>query len=161
MKSILMKLLISKNFVPNELIITLHYMRQEPITGSLHLYCTLGSTLSNEELFLEQAFLRKSIVSEDVHVNEHDWASHWLVDWLWRIRVWQILRTDWLISYYALRRDKFCAKTISINNFSSERVDSKGLYGRWRLRVMGSWLHACAQPIITQQYIRNLWINEC
>ena len=112
---------------------------QEPITRSLHLCCTLESTLSSEELFLEQAFRRKSIVSEDVHVNEHDSASHWFVDWLWRIRVWQILRTDWLIGYYALRRDKFCAKTISINNLSSERVDSKGLYGRWRLRVMGSW----------------------
>ena len=40
------------------------------------------------------------------------------------------LRTDWLIGYYALGCDKFCANTISINNFSSERVDSKGLYGR-------------------------------
>ena len=28
--------------------------------------CTLESTLSSEELFLEQAFPRKSIVSEDV-----------------------------------------------------------------------------------------------
>ena len=36
------------------------------------------------------------------------------------------LRTDWLIGYYVLGR----AKTISINNFSSERVDSKGSYGR-------------------------------
>ena len=45
---------------------------QEPITRSLHLCCTLESTLSNEELFLEQAFPRKSIVSEDVNVNEHD-----------------------------------------------------------------------------------------
>ena len=36
------------------------------------LCCTLESTLSNEELFLEQAFPRKSIVSEDVNVNEHD-----------------------------------------------------------------------------------------
>ena len=54
--------------------------------------CTLESTLSSEELFLEQAFPRKSVVSEDdkfprtlsaivvkassehkkVHVNEHD-----------------------------------------------------------------------------------------
>ena len=49
---------------------------QEPITRSLHLCCTLESTLSSEELFSEQAFLRKSIVSEDVHVNEHDQASH-------------------------------------------------------------------------------------
>ena len=40
------------------------------------------------------------------------------------------LRSDWLIGYYVLGRDKFSAKTISINNFSSERVDSKGLYGR-------------------------------
>ena len=40
------------------------------------------------------------------------------------------LRFNWLIGYYALGRDKFSAKTISINNFSSERVDSKGLYGR-------------------------------
>ena len=39
------------------------------------------------------------------------------------------LRSDWLIGYYALGRGKFSAKTISINN-SSERVDSKGLYGR-------------------------------
>ena len=38
------------------------------------------------------------------------------------------LRTDWLIGYYALGRNKICAKAISINNFSSERVDSKGLY---------------------------------
>ena len=47
------------------------------------------------------------------------------------------LRTDWLIGYYALGRDKFCTKTISINNFSSEIVDSEGLYGRRRLRVIG------------------------
>ena len=40
------------------------------------------------------------------------------------------LRSNWLIGYYALGRDKFSAKTISINKFSSERVDSKGLYGR-------------------------------
>ena len=52
---------------------------------------TLESTLSNEELYLEQAFLRKSIVSEEVNINEHDWAAHWLVDWLLRIRAWQIL----------------------------------------------------------------------
>ena len=64
---------------------------QEPITRSLHLCCTLESTLSNEALFLEQAFPRKSIVSEDVNVNEHDWAAHWLVDWLLRISAWQIL----------------------------------------------------------------------
>ena len=69
--------------------------QQEPITRSLHLCCTLESTLSSEELFLEQAFPRKSIVSEDVHVNEHDWAAHWLVDWLLRIRVWQILRESY------------------------------------------------------------------
>ena len=117
---------------------------QEPITWSLHLCCTLESTLSNEELFLERAFPQKSIVSEDVNVNESDWAAHWLVDWLLRIRAWQILRTDWLIGYYALWRDKFCPKTVSINNFSSERVDSEGLYGRWRLQVMGS----CLMPII-------------
>ena len=37
------------------------------------------------------------------------------------------LRSDWLIGYYALGRDEFSAKTICIlNNFSSERVDSKG-----------------------------------
>ena len=45
--------------------------------------------------------------TKQVHVNEHDWAAHWLVDWLLRIRAWQILR----------------------QNFSSERVDSKGFYG--------------------------------
>ena len=32
------------------------------------MYCTLESTLSNEELFLEQAFPRKSIVSVDVRI---------------------------------------------------------------------------------------------
>ena len=48
------------------------FRNKEPITRSLHLCCTLESTLSNEELFLEQAFPRKSIVSEDVNVNEHD-----------------------------------------------------------------------------------------
>ena len=67
------------------------------ITRSLHLCCTLESTLSNEELFLEQAFPWKSIVYEDVNVNEHDWAAHWLVDWLLRIRVWKILHTNWLL----------------------------------------------------------------
>ena len=40
------------------------------------------------------------------------------------------LRSDWLIGYYALGRDKISAKTISINNFSLGRVDCKGLYGR-------------------------------
>ena len=29
------------------------------------------------------------------------------------------LRSDWLVGYYALGRDKFSAKTISINNFTS------------------------------------------
>ena len=52
------------------------------------------------------------------------------------------LRNDWLIGYYALGREKFCAligyyalvrdkfcpKTVSTNSFSSERVDSEGLY---------------------------------
>ena len=32
------------------------------------MYCTLESTLSNEELFLEQAFPRKSIVFVDVRI---------------------------------------------------------------------------------------------
>ena len=63
----------------------------------------------------------KLILRYNVNVNEHDWAAQWLV-----------------ISYYALERDKFCPKTVSINNFSSERVDSEGLYGRWILRVKGS-----------------------
>ena len=40
------------------------------------------------------------------------------------------LRSAWLTGYYTLGRDKFSAETISINNFSSERVDSEGLYGR-------------------------------
>ena len=40
------------------------------------------------------------------------------------------LRSDWLTDCYALGGDKFSAKMISINNFSLERVDSKGLYGR-------------------------------
>ena len=43
------------------------------------------------------------------------------------------LRSDWLIGYYASGRGKFSAETISINSFSSERVDSKSLNGRWRL----------------------------
>ena len=46
------------------------------------------------------------------------------------------LRSDWWIGYYVLGRDKCSAKTISVNNFPSERVDSKGLYGRWRLRLL-------------------------
>ena len=29
------------------------------------------------------------------------------------------LRSDWLIGYYVLGHDKFSAKTISVNNFSS------------------------------------------
>ena len=41
---------------------------QEPITRSLHMCCTLESTLSDEELFLEQAFPRKYIVSENVRI---------------------------------------------------------------------------------------------
>ena len=43
-------------------------IRQEPITRSLHMCCTLESTLSDEELFLEQAFPRKYIVSENVRI---------------------------------------------------------------------------------------------
>ena len=31
-------------------------LRQEPITWSLHMCCTLDSTLCSEELFLKQAF---------------------------------------------------------------------------------------------------------
>ena len=38
--------------------------------------------------------------------------------------------TQSISTYYALVRDKFCPKTVSINNFSSERVDSEGLYER-------------------------------
>ena len=61
------------------------------------------------------------------------------------------LRSDWLIGFHVLERDKFSAKTISINKFSSERVsESKSFYGRWRLQGMGSglakldvpWLHS-------------------
>ena len=40
------------------------------------------------------------------------------------------LCSDWFIGYYALGPDKFSVKTISSNNFSSERVDSEGLHGR-------------------------------
>ena len=39
------------------------------------------------------------------------------------------LRTDWLIGYYALGRDKFCAKTISINNFSSKGLTLRASMG--------------------------------
>ena len=53
-----------------------------------------------------QSFFRTQ--KSTVHVNEHDWAARWLVDWLLRIRACE----------------KFCTKTISINKFSSERVDS-------------------------------------
>ena len=40
------------------------------------------------------------------------------------------LRSDWIIGYCALGRDEFSAKTISIINFSTERVNSEGLYRR-------------------------------
>lgn len=40
------------------------------------------------------------------------------------------LRTDLLNGYYVLGRHKSCTKTISITNFSSEKVDSEGLYRR-------------------------------
>ena len=82
---------------------------------SLQMCCTLESTLSSEELFLEQqAFPPKYIVSakkkiparfrhcyqsffrthKKVYVNEQDRAEHWLVDWLLCIRAWQILREN-------------------------------------------------------------------
>ena len=35
----------------------------------------------------------------------------------------------WLFGYYALGRGKFSSENISVNNFSSERIDFKGLYG--------------------------------
>ena len=101
------------------------YRGQEPITRSLHMCCTLESTLSSEELFIEQAFRRKSIVFEDVnfprrfpHCCQNFFRTQKMYMWMSMTE----LRTDWLIGYYALRRDKFCAKTISINNFSSERA---------------------------------------
>ena len=28
-------------------------------------------------------------------VNEHDWAALWLIDWLLRIRAWQIFRENY------------------------------------------------------------------
>ena len=95
--------------------------------------CTLESTLSSKELVLEQAFPWKYISPHAfrhccqrffirAHVNEHDWAALWLVDWLLRIWAWLIFRENYFYK-----------------NFLSERVDSKGLYGRWRLRVIGSW----------------------
>ena len=77
--------------------------------------------------------------AKKVRVNEHDWAALWLVDWLLRITAWQIFR-----------------ETISINNFSSERVDSKGLYGRWRLRVMGSWHNVIFEIRITMRTERQI-----
>ena len=58
--------------------------------------------------------------------------------------------SSWLCSDQILlrRRKKYSAKGISITNFSSERVDSKGLYGRWRLQVIGSWSSPkCKYPI--------------
>ena len=70
--------------------------------------CTLELTLSSKELFLEQAFPRKYIIRtlsaivvkgssehKKVYVNAHDWAALWLVDWLLRIRAWQIFREDY------------------------------------------------------------------
>ena len=115
---------------------------QEPITRSLHMCCTLESTLSDEELFLEQALPRKYIVSENVRILH---ASAIVVKGFFRARKsvckWALLSCA-LIGYYGQRirawqifRGKACSK----NNSSSERVDSKGLYGRWRLRVIGSW----------------------
>ena len=39
------------------------------------------------------------------------------------------LRTDWLIDYYALGRDKFCTKTISINNFHQKGLTLRACMG--------------------------------
>ena len=72
---------------------------------------TLDYTLSSEELFLEQAFALSQRIQwlrqislyafrhccqsffrtpKKVHVNKHGWYAHWLVDWLLRIRAWQL-----------------------------------------------------------------------
>ena len=39
------------------------------------------------------------------------------------------LRSDWLIGYYALGRDKFSAKTISINNFHQKGLTLRACMG--------------------------------
>ena len=73
--------------------------------------CNLESILFCKEVFLEQdlfhdsdkfpaRFLPLLLIngsSEDkkVYVNEHDWIALWLVDWLLRIRAWQIFRENY------------------------------------------------------------------
>ena len=95
--------------------------------------CTLESTLSNKELFLGQSSRKNTLFHDSdkfpctlsaIVVNDSSEHKKVCVNELTG------LHSNWLIGYYALGRDKFSAKTISINNFSSERVDSKGLYGR-------------------------------
>ena len=50
-----------------------------------------------------------------------------------------------------------------MNNFSSERVDSKGLYGRWTLRVIGSCpltIKIVSQDIGGTYYFDLGWVRE-
>ena len=66
--------------------------------------------------------------------------------------------SDWIL---LRRREKYSAKAISINNFSSERVDSKGLYGRWRLQVIGSCLSlSCKYQLLLREMILNQQRNS-
>ena len=86
---------------------------------------TLESTLSSEELFLEQAS-RENTLEWIKHIKESSDGT--------RSKLGGQFSSSAAI-FFSLRQyagvlDKFCAKTISINNFSSKRVDSKGLYGR-------------------------------
>ena len=62
-----------------------NFLGQEPITRSLHTCCTLESSLSSGEIFLQQAFafdklprtlsaivVKASSEHKKLHVNEHD-----------------------------------------------------------------------------------------
>ena len=60
--------------------------------------------------------------------------------------VWSKLCSDWIL---LRRHEKYSARAISINNFLPERVDSKGLYGRWRLLVPVNSYHQ--KPYVTHK----------
>ena len=64
--------------------------------------------------------------------------------------VWSQLCSHWIL---LRRREKYCARAISINNFSPERVDSKGLSGRWRLPAPVNSYHQ--KPYVTHKKTNN------
>ena len=61
------------------------------------------------------------------------------------------LRSDWLIGYYALGRDKFCTKNISINNFSSEKVV-------WEMKAPGNGAPGWGGCSWLLNFLRSLWV---